>query len=1167
MALPIELQNIHAAGVYRLLFDKSQIQNVPSNILRLVVGYSEKGPFNTPVFIAQNDTTAFRTLFGDISKKQEKRGIMFHRLAMQSLERGPIIALNLKKFDGETVTASSISTDFNIASGSDPITTVKLKVEDIYDTTRFWTLNPEKINDLVSEEGVNMKTGYINITETQDNGSSVTYFIRKTVPTNTLEYNVTVNDWYVNDNQEIPAFLENKKDNLISDFFAEIYVFKGKFTESQVLSSDTLRNYFTIDIENGEKKLKLRPYVTNAYGDVLDTLEQLYKDPNSNALGHWSGSLIPEFKNKQGSYVSLDILFNQDTDTTGLMMSFNEDALYEEDANIDLSGRNKIPTQDILTSRNANKINGNLTLDKLFNGTAVSSVLGNLDSPVISDKITFSKNIGTINGDKIVPTFDFSADDTHLYGTLFVKEVKLPSTDVTSDMYPDVDYTNKHLVDETKYNTHKEEEQGKHKISLQQVGNVAQTVEIKTPNYIVDAKDVLNNIGEYILKSYYKVDENNNPIVDDKKEYITAWSDKENIYTLNSVTQTYELSAGIDLTKYVKGSLSEVMTKHGEQLADHDGQSLTAENVKLENGTLDTVFNDTKTAMIKNAVQHEIDDVMHIATLLGVKFNSNNEPINYEGTYCTNVDAFEDVNHIEGPQQVITAISRLEVLNSENIGRNYTDIDENLSPTIKNVSTETISTNTRSDKDIYGPSVSFVKLTNNWGVPEENKKFVNGITLGKNAIISEQLYDDTLLYAIKDNDSVVSKDSNNDYYYNAARISSMGTKYDDNGNFEFYYIIFSNDIEIYHKDNEDYLVLINSGLNQEIGTMRPRFLEGYTYKHSSPNGTGMYAKLQWQHFILSTLTDYKGLRTGLLTDADLRYRYIVDTFQSFPESGLKKVFSQLAQEKKRAFVISNFPAVKTFEKCPYASFTDEQGIFNVKYVVDGYNRKKSASVRFSLPTETEGAAYIAFYTPLKFSDGYIDTIVPSAGLVSNLFMDKYTSRQPYYVVAGPNYGAIRATNLVGPDYNYSPDELNIIEPFGVNCMVFSTRKGTYINANQTAKQTPQSGLSLVNVVELCIYLQDEIEAILESYQWDFNNETVRNAIKDKADGICQIIQSNGGIQAYLNVCDTSNNNADVINNQMGVISTYIEPGYAIGKLVQRLTVYSTGKLSSQITKA
>ena len=137
MAIPVYLQQFKAAGIYRVVFDKSTMINVNSEILRLVVGYSEQGPFNIPTYIT--NTTMFKTLYGDISKKLEKRGIWFHRLAQQALASGPILALNLKKFEDESVGAATIDTAFN--TKFDAIDLEQLRVEDIYDTTRFGELS------------------------------------------------------------------------------------------------------------------------------------------------------------------------------------------------------------------------------------------------------------------------------------------------------------------------------------------------------------------------------------------------------------------------------------------------------------------------------------------------------------------------------------------------------------------------------------------------------------------------------------------------------------------------------------------------------------------------------------------------------------------------------------------------------------------------------------------------------------------------------------------------------------------------------------------------------------------------------------------------------------------------------------------------------------------
>ena len=217
---------------------------------------------------------------------------------------------------------------------------------------------------------------------------------------------------------------------------------------------------------------------------------------------------------------------------------------------------------------------------------------------------------------------------------------------------------------------------------------------------------------------------------------------------------------------------------------------------------------------------------------------------------------------------------------------------------------------------------------------------------------------------------------------------------------------------------------------------------------------------------------------------------------------------------------------------------------------------------FTLPTELNGASHAAYYTPLVFGEGLVRTTVPSAALVSNNFMEKWNSRQPYYIVAGPNYGRLSYDGMVGPDYNYARNDLDVFEPMGINCIVYVPRKGTYINSNQTAKQTPVSALSKVHVRELVTYIQNEIESILQNYQWEMNTQTLRNTVKTSADVLLERIKLTGGVYDYLNVCDGTNNTPEVIDNEMIILDTSIEPARGAGKMVQRLTIHRTGGIAA-----
>ena len=1029
--IPVYLQQFKAAGVYRVVFDQSTIANVDAEILRLVVGFSEKGPFNIPVYI--KNVTEFNAYFGGISKKLEKRGVYFHRLAEQALIAGPILCLNLKKFENETVDGSTINTAFNPSYSI--IEDVKLKVEDIYNTSRFWELEAEKLNDLKAADGSIMDQ-YINICTTNTKETSATYFIRKASGQKVSQYNITVSDWYSDNQDEMPDFLEPYQNSLISDFFAEIYVFGTKFTPNQVLASSTLKKYFEVATEDGHTKvdengnviLQLVNHVTDAYGDWVDTLDELYKDETSHAIGHYVGCLIPEFKDKKGNYVSLDIQFNQEQYEHNMMMSFNTDMIYEDEtASIDLSGRLSIATSNDAT----------LNLDKLFDGEAKTNLLGNNNSKVITNKIKFVNNVVKYNAktEKYEPVIELNESPRKVMGTLYVSNFD-PSEENTALQ-----------------------------IEVRQVG-ASDKITIKCSD--------LNEMWQIGLK----------------------------------------LGAAFETTKNSDGAV-EITTQNNQ---------------------------------VKYVKKYEAGYGSYYP-IVGDEEAINDSPF---------IDADGQFKQ-EGPQKVITSIARIEPTSSASI---YTDLDKNMKISLLDV---IVTMENTEDDSVYGSSVTFIPVSADWNV-EATKN-------GAAAAISSTIYENTLYSILSIGDCLVADDGTNedvdeDGFYDNVYVQNIDCEYDADGNIAEYYITFSGTPKVFTDDNQnEYFVRIDNSLNQEIGDMVPKYLEGYTYENSKPESASMLSKLNWQKFILSALTTYKGLRTGLLNKADVDYRYIVDTFDSYVDSSVKKTLSFLCKEKENAFAILNFPAVKTFVKCPYTSFTNSDGVFDVNYIKDGYNKKKATSIKFSLPDDTEGASFCGFYTPLKFSDGYVDTIVPAAGLVSNLFMKKYTSRQPYYVIAGPKYGLITATGLIGPEYNYSKEELYVMEPYGVNCIIFKKGFGTFINSNQTAKQTPVSALSKVNIRELVIYLQDEIEKIMQANQWEFNNPTTRNLILDKANKICGRVAANGGIEAYYNQMDENNNTDELIENEFAILSTSIEPGFGCGKMVQELTLYRRGFLKARITES
>lgn len=92
--ISIDLNSFKAAGIYTLEVDNTARMadnNVES--LRMLVGFSNKGPFNRPVLLSE-DADRLR-VFGDIDTKLEHKGCYFNRMLRTLLTGGPVIALNL----------------------------------------------------------------------------------------------------------------------------------------------------------------------------------------------------------------------------------------------------------------------------------------------------------------------------------------------------------------------------------------------------------------------------------------------------------------------------------------------------------------------------------------------------------------------------------------------------------------------------------------------------------------------------------------------------------------------------------------------------------------------------------------------------------------------------------------------------------------------------------------------------------------------------------------------------------------------------------------------------------------------------------------------------------------------------------------------------------------
>lgn len=340
------------------------------------------------------------------------------------------------------------------------------------------------------------------------------------------------------------------------------------------------------------------------------------------------------------------------------------------------------------------------------------------------------------------------------------------------------------------------------------------------------------------------------------------------------------------------------------------------------------------------------------------------------------------------------------------------------------------------------------------------------------------------------------------------------------------------------------------------------FLKGFKVSDlAMPDGTN-----ERQNKILDMISEtnvHSNLYKTLIDRDYIQWRYVVDTFGYGVESECKKVYALLCKGRQAGLALVNAPSMKDFKRSVEPSFVDAYGAVKSEYIACGGNLDKAPTNLFSLPNEENGASWAAYFYPyLKISDLAAVKTVPPAAYVSNLFMAKYTNSKPWSIVAGPKRGVISGNQVVGVEGTLIHDDREYLEPMGINPIVWENGVGVEIFANKTAKQTPVSALSSIHAREACIYIQDNVEAILKKYNWEANTARNREEIKTLVDTFLSNMKQGDGLYAFKTVMDTTNNTTEVIDRNMGVIDIYVEVIRGLEILAQRLTVLKTGSIES-----
>lgn len=354
-----------------------------------------------------------------------------------------------------------------------------------------------------------------------------------------------------------------------------------------------------------------------------------------------------------------------------------------------------------------------------------------------------------------------------------------------------------------------------------------------------------------------------------------------------------------------------------------------------------------------------------------------------------------------------------------------------------------------------------------------------------------------------------------------------------------------------------------AGLDAYVTTYQGIVLDGFTIRAASlPDGTEAT-----QTNILNLVSQGTPLFNALTNKNGIDFRYLVDSFGLGLIPNSKQQLNDIVGTRLDAIAFLNMPSLKYFSTSSSPSFVDENGVLQTSYIASGGNLDAGPAFLYSFaqPTTTTTVTRSMYLLPyVTVNDNGRPISVPPAAYVAATFLTKYNSGvsgvTPWTVSAGTTNG--RVQGIAGIESNFTPQDISNLNLAHMNPIIYIKNRGFIIDTENTALTLYKSAESYVHCIEVLIELERELRAMLIDFKWTYNTVDTRASIKRKADVICGKYVSQNGLYSYTNICDTTNNTPELIDNQIGVLYTSVTPVKAMAAIVNQVVILPTGSVQS-----
>lgn len=337
-------------------------------------------------------------------------------------------------------------------------------------------------------------------------------------------------------------------------------------------------------------------------------------------------------------------------------------------------------------------------------------------------------------------------------------------------------------------------------------------------------------------------------------------------------------------------------------------------------------------------------------------------------------------------------------------------------------------------------------------------------------------------------------------------------------------------------------------------------LKGFKVRRNSlPDGSE-----ERQNQILNLVAKGTPLFKALTNKEAIDFRYLIDSFGLGLTERSKQQLVDICGDRLDAFGFINMPSLRSFKNSSSPSFVNNEGTLQTSFIAQGGDPESNPAFLYSFG-EGAGVTTVGYFTPyVTVNDNGRPLDMPPASYAATTYMRKHisnvTSITPWTIAAGVTNG--RITNIAGLEMDFTPEDIENLNQAQINPIVFKRNRGYVIETENTGQTLYRSALSYIHVREVLIELERELSRMLLDYQWKFNTPDVRAEIKLRADVICETYVSKNGLYNYFNKMDDENNTPEIIDNQIGVLDTYVEPIKGMGIIVNNITILRTGAISA-----